>query len=250
MKKNNGFSFKQFHVDHDTCAMKVGTDGILLGAWADLDGQHGGITNILDIGTGTGLISLMLAQRADAEVNITAIDIAADACRQARQNIAQSPWPTTIQVSHTPLQDFSRLYNGNPKFDLIVSNPPYFVHGQSFNDPARQLARHTSTLTHRELLEHALLLLAPQGRIALVLPYDAGRELIVYCRSLDNNAVHCPGLRAVNIKTTPRKAYSRMLLEITREPRPYQESELIIHTPAGEYSEAYVTLTRDFYLNM
>lgn len=250
MKKNGGFSFKQFHVDHDFCAMKVGTDGILLGAWADLDGQRGGVTNILDIGTGTGLISLMLAQRADAGVNITAIDIAADACRQARQNVAQSPWPSAIQVSHTPLQDFSRQHNDNPTFDLIVSNPPYFVHGQSFDDPARQLARHTSSLTHKELLEHALALLAPQGKIALVLPYDAGRELVLYCRSLDNNSVYSPGLRAVNIKTTPRKAYSRMLLEISREPRPYQESELIIHSPTGGYSEDYIALTQNFYLNM
>ncbi len=250
MKENKGFSFKQFHVDHDTCAMKVGTDGILLGAWADLGGRHDGPLLILDIGTGTGLISLMLAQRADAEVDITAIDIAADACRQARLNIAQSPWPDMIQVIHTPLQDFRKQYSDNPQFDLIVSNPPYFVHGQLFDDPARQLARHTSTLNHRELIEYALPLLAPQGRIALILPYDAGRELITYCRSLDNDSAYSPGLRSVNVKTTPRKAYSRMLLEISRESRPYQESELIIHTPTGAYSEAYIALTRDFYLNM
>ncbi len=250
MKKNGGFSFKQFHVDHDACAMKVGTDGILLGAWAELDGQHDGRINVLDIGTGTGLISLMLAQRAETEVNITAIDIAADACQQARQNVAQSPWPSAVRVSHTPLQDFSKNHCGYHAFDLIVSNPPYFTHGQSFDDPSRQLARHTSTLTHKELLEHALPLLAPQGKLALVLPFDAGCELIAHCRTLEDDLDSSLGLRVVNIKTTPRKAYSRMLLEITREPRLYQESELIIHQSTGAYSEDYIALTRDFYLNM
>ena len=133
--RGKGFTFKQFHIDHSRCAMKVGTDGTLLGAWATLptDGS------ILDIGTGTGLIAIMAAQRSFGS-KITAIDIDEDCVLQARENVAASPWPDHIEVIHSALQDFSPTQ----KFDCIISNPPYFIDSQLSPDAARSTARHTA----------------------------------------------------------------------------------------------------------
>ena len=124
--KNDGFSFKQLHVSHVDCAMKVGTDGILLGGWADVTTTSEAQLKALDIGTGSGLISLMLAQRCKGELQATAIDIDELACRQAKKNIDNSPWPSSIVVKHVALQPFTQAYKDeDTKFDLIVSNPPY-----------------------------------------------------------------------------------------------------------------------------
>jgi tRNA1Val (adenine37-N6)-methyltransferase len=257
--KNDGFSFKQFHVAHALCAMKVGTDGILLGAWADLGKPVSEPLKVLDIGTGSGLISLMLAQRCNGQLLATAIDIDVEACRQADVNVQNSPWPTAIQVEHVSLQNLqvslstssvatpliSPQYSHTDGFDLIVSNPPYFVHGQTFESDSRQTARHTASLSHQELIDCALPLLSRNGSIALVLPYAAGCELIAYCQRLGGLSMEC-----VNIKTTPNKPYKRMLLKISHGEQVVQSKELIIHAESGEYSNDYRDLTRDFYLNM
>jgi tRNA1Val (adenine37-N6)-methyltransferase len=267
--KNDGFSFKQFHVAHALCAMKVGTDGILLGAWADLGKPVSGPLKVLDIGTGSGLISLMLAQRCNGQLQATAIDIDAEACRQAEANVQASPWPAAIQIAHISLQDLqlslsmssiakpliatplmatssiSPQDSHTDGFDLIVSNPPYFVHGQMFESDSRQTARHTASLSHQELIDCALPLLSRTGSIALVLPYAAGCELIAYCQRLGGLSMEC-----VNIKTTPNKPYKRMLLKINHGEQVVQSKELIIHADGGEYSNDYTELTRDFYLSM
>ncbi|MFT5881418.1 MAG: tRNA1Val (adenine37-N6)-methyltransferase, partial [Moritella sp.] len=130
-------------------------------------------------------------------------------------------------------------------FDLIVSNPPYFVHGQTFESDSRQTARHTASLSHQDLIDCALPLLSRTGSIALVLPYAAGCELIAYCQRLGGLSMEC-----VNIKTTPNKPYKRMLLKISHGEQAVQSKELIIHANGGEYSSDYRDLTRDFYLNM
>ena len=244
--KNNGFSFKQFHVSHADCAMKVGTDGILLGGWADVTAAFTAPLTVLDIGTGSGLISLMLAQRCQGDMQAIAIDIDVFACQQAKNNIDNSPWPSSIVVKHVALQVFTRACKDEAaKFDLIVSNPPYFVHGQDFADDARQIARHTGSLTHQELVDCALQLLAPNGRIALVLPYTSGCELVTYCQQLGDLQITC-----LNIKTTPKKPYKRMLMNIRRGDRDLEKQSLTIHDPDGRYSNDYQQITKEFYLKM
>lgn len=159
--RGKGFTFKQFHIDHSRCAMKVGTDGTLLGAWATLptDGS------ILDIGTGTGLIAIMAAQRSFGS-KITAIDIDEDCVLQARENVSASPWHDRIEVIHSALLDFSPAQ----KFDCIISNPPYFIDSQLSPDAARSTARHTATLPFDELVSGVKRLLADDGHFSLILP--------------------------------------------------------------------------------
>lgn len=135
---SRGFTFKQFHINHNRCAMKVGTDGILLGAWANIDGAR----RILDIGTGSGLVALMLAQRSSADVNIMGLELDEAAAAQAADNVQASPWPQKVAIQQGALQQYIA-----PEFDLIVSNPPYYSHGQDFADAARAQARHTGSLT-------------------------------------------------------------------------------------------------------
>lgn len=222
--------------------MKVGTDGILLGAWAPLIlVPNSNPARALDIGTGSGLISLMLAQRCHGNIDCTAIDIDADACQQARGNISNSPWPHNIKVQHCALQDFQ----SEEKFDLIVSNPPYFVHGQAFDCAARQQARHTNTLLHTELIDAALPLLSKDGHLALVLPFDAGEAVLAYCQALSGLQTH-----SVAIKTTARKAAKRMLIDICFGEGLASTSELLIHHEGGRYSDEFINLTRAFYLKM
>jgi tRNA1Val (adenine37-N6)-methyltransferase len=246
INKNDGFSFKQFHVSHADCAMKVGTDGILLGGWADVTATSEAKLKVLDIGTGSGLISLMLAQRCQGKLQEIAIDIDALACQQAKKNIDNSPWSSSIVVKHVALQTFTQVHADEAtKFDLIVSNAPYFVHGQDFSDDARKAARHTGSLTHLELVDCALKLLSPHGRIALVLPYDAGCELVKYCQQLGNLEITC-----LNIRTTPTKAYKRMLMSISRGYNELKKQSLTVHDPDGSYSNDYRTITKDFYLKM
>lgn len=244
--KNDGFSFKQFHVSHADCAMKVGTDGILLGGWANVNTVSPEPLKVLDIGTGSGLISLMLAQRCQGNLQAIAIDIDASACQQAKHNVDNSPWSSSIVVEHVALQVLTQTYKAQPAmFDLIVSNPPYFVHGQEFNDDARQTARHTGSLTHQELVDCALQLLSPHGRIALVLPYESGCELATYCQQLGNLSLTC-----LNIKTTPKKPYKRMLMNIQRGETALKKQVLTIHDPDGSYSNDYQLITKEFYLKM
>jgi tRNA1Val (adenine37-N6)-methyltransferase len=162
---NPYFSFKQFTVYHDRCAMKVGTDGVLLGAWADVVSAR----NILDIGTGTGLISLMMAQRCNARIR--AVDIDADAVEQARGNVAASPWQDRIEVE---LQDICH-FTSETLFDVIVSNPPYFTDSLKCPGKQRNIARHTDFLDFDKLAGSAARLLHPEGVFSVIIPAD-GKE--------------------------------------------------------------------------
>ena len=149
--------------------MKVGTDGVALGAWVPVDGGR----RILDIGTGTGLIALMLAQRSSPDCQIVAVELDHDAAGQAAENVANSRWSQRIQVVESAVQTLQA-----EPFDLIVSNPPYFHHGQPFASPSRQQARHTSSLSHQDLLEHSIRLLAPNGKVAFILPVNEAHLMI------------------------------------------------------------------------
>jgi tRNA1Val (adenine37-N6)-methyltransferase len=233
---NPYFSFRRFTVRHDRCAMKVGTDGVLLGAWARVDGAR----RILDVGTGTGLIALMLAQRTegDGAPSVWALDIDADAVSQARQNVAASPWPQRILVEQ---QDICTYFPAQD-FDLIVSNPPYF---NALNSPnaKRNAARHTDSLSFRELAQAAARLLAPNGRFCVVIPMDAVSEFLAVTAEVDL----FPN-RQLLVRTKEGAPIKRSLLEFKRKAMPFQPEELLLEVAQNVRSAAYQTLAADFYL--
>lgn len=235
--KEQTFRFKQFCIQQDQCAMKVGTDGVLLGAWADVSNAK----NILDIGTGTGLIALMLAQRCQSSTSITALEIDPAAAAQARENTKRSPWAKQIEVIEA---DF-RHHTFDSSFDLIVSNPPYFHDALACPDPQRQLARHTTTLTYEELLSRASSLLSPHGQLCLILPSEvsAGVEQKAQTKGLHTT-------RRVHILTQANKPPKRTLLSFSHRFSPIKESFLPIRNTPNEYSDLYIDLTKDYYTNL
>ena len=218
--------------------MKVGTDGVLLGAWARLEPSQ---RRILDIGTGTGLIALMAAQRTEAwGAEIAGVEIDAGAAEDARDNFEDSEWSARLSVVECPIQEF----HPEEKFDHILSNPPYFVASLLSPNESRTTARHTTSLTFEELAAAAARLLSPDGKLSLVLPYDAvGDMTLAAARS---------GLflaRRADVRTKHTAEPKRSLLEYRFEPRPTLRTDLTIHIAGGDYSEQYRTLTKDFYLN-
>lgn len=233
---NPFFRFKQFNIYHDRCAMKVGTDGVLLGAWSDFSNTR----RILDIGTGTGLIALMAAQRT-SDAQITAIDIDEKAVGQAQENIQASPWKDRVEAK---LQDIC-TYMEEGLFDSIVSNPPYFVDSLKCPDSQRTTARHTDTLDARRLLEKVKRLLTPDGRFSLIIPSDQTAELL---RIAEEHQLY-PS-RLTQVITRPGLLPKRSLVEFRNTPQNCREDELVIELERHVYSEDYIALTREFYLKM
>lgn len=229
------FRFKQFTIRQHRTPMKVGTDGVLLGAWVEVRPSD---RRILDIGTGTGVIALMLAQRAP-EAQITGVDVVdvAEAC----ENAEQSPWATRVSFAQQPIQQFTA-----EPFDLIVSNPPFFVEALTCPDPGRSLARHAVELPFEELRDAVVRLLAPMGRFALVLPTQEAARFVALCEG--KLAV----IRRCEVRTTPRHPAKRVLLEMmhTGEQSTTIATEtLTIGTGVSEvFTEEYRLLTHDFYL--
>jgi len=218
--------------------MKVGTDGVMLGAWA----QPENAGNILDIGTGSGLIALMLAQKCNA--SIQAIDIETNAIQQALENFENSPWPERLNVEEISLQDFS--LKSETKFDLIVSNPPFFVNSLQTPDKNRTSARHANDLTHNDLLLCAKRLLSKTGRICLILPVNEGLQNIEYGESIQLN---CNKL--VYVYPKPDVQAKRVLLEYSLQPNAGAISKLEIETNLRhQYSTDFIALVKDFYLNL
>ena len=236
---NPYFRFKKFTVYHDKCAMKVGTDAVLLGAWADTSFCR----NILDIGTGTGIIALMLAQRSQATVE--AIDIDKEACVQATENAAASPYTERIKVVHASCADFAAS-NQQKRYDLIVSNPPYFINSLKCPDNKRTVARHTDTLLLSDLIREAQTLLSPSGRIALVLPYERLEEVKALA-----SANHLYICRQTDVIPTPGAAPKRLLVELsTTEENIKNRDTLTIEEARQQYTPEYIALTKEFYLKM
>jgi tRNA1Val (adenine37-N6)-methyltransferase len=230
------FQFKQFTIHQDQCAMKVGTDGVLLGAWTDCSSAQ----RILDIGIGTGLIALMLAQRSKAIID--GIEIDELATQQALQNVENSPWAERINIIHQSFQDFCNTQT--KPYDLIVSNPPYFENSLKSPSASRTTARHTDSLTSLEIISACKKLLTKNGKLSLILPVQEGIECIVKAKE--------QGLY-LQRKTTviPRRgaAVKRILLCVGFEDCICQEAELLIEMDSRhEYSEEYKELTRDYYL--
>lgn len=235
---NPYFRFKQFTVYHDLCAMKVGIDGVLLGAWAEADSAK----RVLDIGTGSGLIALMIAQRSP-QAEITAIDIDKGAVSQARINAKNSPWKDRIHVYHASLQEYAQR---EEKFDLIVSNPPYFLNSLKAPDEKRSSARHADTLTHKELVLLSKEMLSAEGRLCIILPVEEGRECMKFA---EQNGLFCT--KTVNIHPKPNVDVKRLLLEFSLHYEPKTEWALTIETEnRHQYSPDFTELAKDFYLKM
>ncbi|MBQ6653113.1 MAG: methyltransferase [Prevotella sp.] len=231
---NNSFRFKRFEVRQDRCAMKVGTDGVLLGAWAE-----GGL-HVLDVGTGTGLIALMMAQRFP-EARVVGIDIDGEACRQAQENVAASPFSGRVEVVHTALQQ----HEASPRFyDAIVSNPPFFEGSLKNPDSRRALARHAGTLDAAALFRAADRLLTADGILSVVVPADRVPHF------LSEAAIFGFYLsRKTLVQTVATKPPKRSLLAFVRHrpPSPLCATVQLLQTD-GSRSEWYQRLTGDFYL--
>ncbi|MDX2256920.1 MAG: methyltransferase [Pseudanabaenaceae cyanobacterium bins.39] len=241
-RRKHAFDFKQFSVQQDRCAMKVGTDGILLGAWTEVEDCK----QILDIGTGTGLIALMVAQRAPL-AKIDAVEMDQDACNQAQENIERSPWCDRISVYSDRIQNFAQ--NCSQQYDLIICNPPYFVNSAPSPQRSRHIARHSDQLSQIELLEIALLLLKPQGKLSLIYPYNLAFKLIQQSAQLN---LICDRLTLV--KPTPHSQIKRSLIQLTASSITQSAVNLstatviTIESQKHSYTEEFSTLVKDFYL--
>jgi tRNA1Val (adenine37-N6)-methyltransferase len=233
---NNYFNFKQFTIGQENCAMKVGTDGVLLGAWTD----PGVANNILDVGTGSGLIAIMLAQRSNAQID--AIEIDKKAYNQALENAKQSPWQVRLNIIHSSFRDYCA--GKKHKYDLIVTNPPFFGNSLKAANQRRTLARHNDELPPDELLKGVDQLLAPSGRFCLILPQTNAQSFIKEAIMYN---LFC--IRKTSVKPIPSKIVSRVLMEFGRYRLNMGENNLIIQNEQGIYTEEYKLLTREFYLN-
>ena len=249
------FRFKRFTVWHDRCAMKVGTDGVLLGAWCPMavdslqlivNSRKHKEFRVLDIGTGSGLIALMLAQRTCAvdslqwTVGIDAIDVDEGAVEQATYNFEQSPWAEQLHAYQSSLQE----WHSETKYDLIVSNPPYFQTSLKNPDSQRATARHTDTLSYTALIQHASRLLQEDGTLALVLPFEAKESIVALAEA---HALYPTQITHVHSK--PGKPAKRLLIAFS----PIAHREYSIHTfyiesENSPRSEEYKALTKEFYL--
>ena len=241
------FKFKRIEVVNERSAMKVNTDGVLLGALMTILPTD---RILLDIGTGTGTIALMAAQRlfscgichADrsAENRVDAIDIDEASAEEAAANFRNSPWSEVLHAYHTSLDDFA----SDRKYDLVFSNPPYFEDSLNAPEERRNNARHTSTgLSYREILDFASQSLTDNGRVAFVLPAETEAAL---CRHARMNGLHL--FRIVRVRTVPRKEPSRIIAEFSRMRKDTSEDTVLTIQNEGKYTEEYLSLMRDFYL--
>ena len=230
---NDIFRFKQFCIHHDQCAMKVGTDGVLLGAWGSVDGKH-----ILDIGTGTGIIALMAAQR-NPEAKVLGIEIDESAVAQAKENIAESPFSSRVECI---LQDVL-TFNPNMLFDAILCNPPFFTEDTLPDDKGRALARNSKSLPFSQLIKKVASILTEDGRFSVIIPYNLIQEFVGTCL-----IEHLYLERRCIVRTKANKPPRRALLTFSQKASCNKEQELCLTNDDGTRSEAYKALTNDFYL--
>ena len=233
------FKFKQFSVEQDRCAMKVGTDGVLLGAWASIDHLP---ETILDIGAGTGLISLMLAQRT-VHPFIEAIEIDDKAYEQCTENFEASPWANRLFCYHASLLEFTEEVED--QFDLIVCNPPFFDASFKTGEASRNLARFQDALPFEHLIYAVRRLLSAHGKFSVILPYDKHKAFIDLARS-----VHLHANSICSVKGTPDSNPKRALMEFSFAQSEVKVQSLVIETSRHQYTEAYRKLTEEFYLKI
>lgn len=248
---NDFFSFKQFTIHQDRCAMKVGTDGVLLGVLSPVDAENvlssekeNSEYKILDIGTGTGLVAIMLAQRTEGKAKISAVEIDSEAALQARENASNTPWQ--IDIYNNSIQDFA--HECQEKFDMIVSNPPYFINSLKAPDKNRNTARHTDTLSFDDLVGSAEKLLADEGRFTVIIPCSSENDFIEIAKGSNLFAESI-------IRVLPKvgKEAKRSVITFARVPNKNNcntnVTELVIETESRHcYTEEFKRLTADFYL--
>ena len=234
------FSFKQFSVEQDRCAMKVGTDGVLLGAWCPIDNNP---SSILDIGTGTGVIALMLAQRSQAN-QIDALEIDEDAYEQAVENFENSPWSDRLFCFHAGLDEF--VDEPEDEYDLIISNPPFYSENYKTENSQRDLARFQNAMPFEDLIEAADLLLSENGIFAVIIPFKEEERFIDLCAKVELYPV-----KITRVKGTHSTPIVRSLLAFKRyELAVLTADELVIETSRHVYTDEYINLTKEFYLKM
>ena len=237
MKPTPDFVFKKFTVIQSKSSHKVGTDGVLVGAWADVTGCQ----SILDVGTGSGLIALMIAQRTASSVLIDAVEIQQPDVIQAKENVLKSPWANRIQIHHASLQSFSP----KQQYDLIISNPPFFRNSFKPTNDSRITVRHTESLTFEDLITGAKRLLKPEGRLSIILPVSEAK-LFISQAGLSSLYLN----RKCEVKSRTHKPVERYLLEFSFQVQVPDEESLVLNDDHNIWSEAYQELTRDFYLKI
>ena len=233
------FRFKKFEVVNERSAMKVNTDGVLLGASMTIRPED---KRLLDIGTGTGTIALMAAQRSCAGTRVDAIDIDEASASEAAANFGNSPWSENMMACNMSLDEFAK--ETHAMYDLIFSNPPYFEDSLTAPDERKSTARHTSDgLSYRDIFDFASERLVQSGRVSLVLPADQERELCRYARM---SGFHL--FRILRVRTVPRKAPTRIIAEFARERCDLPSDSILTIQNEGKYTQEYLSLTHNFYL--
>ena len=233
------FLFKKFTIHQDRCAMKIGTDGVLLGAWTSLSQKP---FSILDVGAGTGVVSLMLAQRCDAEL-IDAIEIDDEAYEQCTENFENSSWNDRLFCYHASLEEFVEDIEDN--YDVIVSNPPFYSDDFKSNNTQRDLARFEDALPFDHLLESVSKLLSETGIFSVIIPFKEEANFIELARKLKLFPQ-----RKTRVKGNPSSEIKRSLIEFSCSESAIKTDELIIETERHQYTEDYINLTKEFYLKM
>ncbi len=233
------FQFKEFTVHQDKTAMKVGTDGVLLGAWVTLNKN---IQSALDIGTGTGLIALQIAQRGEIET-IDALEIEPNAYEQAVENFENSDWGDRLFCYHASLQEFVKEIDD--KYDLIISNPPYYNDTFKALNKNRALARHTQSLSFEELLSATAKLLSKTGTCAFIIPFHEERSFLAFAKK---NQLFPQ--RITRVKGNLKTDFKRSLLQLSFSKTTSEINELTIEIERHIYTKAYKILVEDFYLNL
>lgn len=235
MKTRGDFHFKKFSVSHDNSTHKVGTDGVLLGAWTNVENAK----DILDIGTGSGVIALMLAQRTPESSHIDAVEINERDAAQAKENFKRSPWAEKISIHNTSIQDFKP----NKTYDLIVSNPPFFINSYLPPDADRTKARHTSDLPFEDIIQKTKSLLKATGRLSIVLPPN---EATKFTELASGHNLKLQ--RQLSFQSRKHKPVERLLLEFGFENFTTERTELLLYQQNDEWTESYRGLMKDFLL--
>jgi tRNA1Val (adenine37-N6)-methyltransferase len=235
----NPFKFKQFTIYQDKCAMKIGTDGVLLGAWTSIEHNP---NSILDIGTGTGVIALQLAQRSEAGL-IDALEIDENAYEQAVENFESSPWNDRLFCYHISLNEFTNEVDD--KYDLITSNPPFYNDDFESKSKARNTARFTSALSFESLLVSVSKLLSESGIFSVIIPFKEEIDFIALAKKYDLFVS-----KICRIKGSQTSAIKRSLLEFSFQKREQEINLLIIENQRHHYTAEYQDLVKDFYLKM
>lgn len=236
-ERKSHFRFKQFTVAHDRSTMKVGTDAVLIGAWTNVDNA----TTVLDIGTGCGIIALMLAQRTANSAHIHAVELDHESFIQAGENFINSPWPERLFVHHTSIQTFEPSL----KYDLIISNPPFFNKSLQPPDERRGYARHTSSLSFSDLIRAVDRLLTSEGRFNVILPFHEGLEFMSLA---ETSRFVCT--RQWKVKSKDHKPWERWLMEFRRNADKadiIEYGEIVISGNDGHWSDDYIRMTKEFY---